>query len=126
MAPNPVRSAQSAQSVDPTRLRASALLRCWILPCLTAHHGETVQTAIDRPSADIQRLGEIVVARSLWTVGGDAQGRRLPLPPIGLAATLVVLHTAGDAPPDRPVLLSCRRFRALVVSAIAVRWRLYQ
>lgn len=38
----------------------SALLRGWILAGLNARKDETVQTAIERLSADVQRLREIV------------------------------------------------------------------
>ncbi len=37
-----------------------ALLRGWILAGLNARKEETVQTALERPSADVQRLREIV------------------------------------------------------------------
>lgn len=39
----------------------AALLRGWILAGLSARKGETVQTAIERLSADVQRLRELVV-----------------------------------------------------------------
>ncbi len=39
----------------------SALLRGWILAGLNARKDETVQTAIERLSADVQRLRELVV-----------------------------------------------------------------
>jgi len=38
----------------------SALLRGWILAGLNARKDETVQTAIERLSADVQRLRELV------------------------------------------------------------------
>ncbi len=38
----------------------SALLRGWIISGLNARMDETVQTAIERLSADVQRLRELV------------------------------------------------------------------
>lgn len=38
----------------------AALVRGWVLAGLSAHQGETVQTALERLTADVQRLRELV------------------------------------------------------------------
>jgi len=38
----------------------SSLLRGWILDALAAHRDESIATALDRVTADIQRLRELV------------------------------------------------------------------
>jgi len=69
---NPGKTVTVATRVSPEHLAAiealagqldvpvSALLRGWILAGLNARQDETVQTAIERLSADVQRLREIV------------------------------------------------------------------
>jgi predicted DNA-binding protein len=57
---SPEHLAQIEALAEKTGAPVSALIRGWVIAGLNAHHDETVQHAIERLSADVQRLRELV------------------------------------------------------------------